>query len=710
MKLTKSISSIIAVSLLLWSAGSSRAAGPFTVNTTSDTHSTGFSSQGAPGSTAVTDSGGHISLRSALEYASTVGGSTTINLPAGTYNLSLGDLVAGTAANTTIYLHGQGTSANTVINQTQTGLMIVDVDYNVLANVVFIMDNVTLTGGSENENDPDGFGGNGGAILAGGSTDAAGNALSLTNVVFDDDYCSPVSNAGASGGAIDFTGGGNLNIYNCTFIGNQASKLSGTGSGGAILFDDGFAAGNVTIQNSTFSNNIAHGAQGGAIYLAGGSGNTYALTGNNFTGNSAGEQGGAIFLATGVLTANYNRFSGDTAGTAASGIYVTATTSPIATADMRNNWWAGNNGPNAGGLTTFPTTSSTPPLSGGQIAFNPWLKLNLYASPGTILINDPATLTATFLTNSAGTALTAGNLAGMVGAPVTFNNAVGGAISGAQSAIQSSGTATATFTGGAIGGDGSANAAVDSATVTVPIVVEQPPAITSANNTTFSVGNNGSFTVTKTGFPVPGLNASGALPSAVTFNSGSGVLSGMPGAGTGGTYPLVITASSAAGTNTQSFTLNVDQAPGVNCPADIHTNSTGGDCGSPSISFAASASGFPAPAVTYKLGASVITSPATFPLGTNLVNVTAVNSIGTNTCSFNVVVLAGAAPQLHIVRTGTNAVVSWPTNFPCYTLQFASGLAGNAWSNYSGPFATNSGNIIVTNGVAGTNRFFRLTD
>ncbi len=95
------------------------AAGPFTVNTANDTHCTGFSSQGAPGCTAATDGSGNISLRSALEYASTAGGTTTINLPSGTYNLSLGDLVAGTQANTNITIPGTSTSANTTIHQSQ---------------------------------------------------------------------------------------------------------------------------------------------------------------------------------------------------------------------------------------------------------------------------------------------------------------------------------------------------------------------------------------------------------------------------------------------------------------------------------------------------------------------------------------------------------------------------------------------------------------
>src|SRR5574340_255241 len=93
-------------------------AATFTVNTITDGHSQGFSSQGAPNSLNETTDGTHISLRSALERASTLGGSTIINLPAGTYNLSLGDLVVGVQAGTTIFIHGTSTSANTTIHQT----------------------------------------------------------------------------------------------------------------------------------------------------------------------------------------------------------------------------------------------------------------------------------------------------------------------------------------------------------------------------------------------------------------------------------------------------------------------------------------------------------------------------------------------------------------------------------------------------------------
>ncbi len=785
-------------------ANAVRAAGPFTVNTTSDSHSTGFSSQSAPGSTAVTDSGGHTSLRSALEYASTVGGSTTINLPAGTYNLSLGDLVAGTAANTTIYIHGTGTPSNTIIHQTQTGLMIFNVDYNVQANVIFIMDNVTVTGGSENENDPDGFGGNGGAILAGGDTSAPGNVLSLTNVVFSGNYCSPVSNAGASGGAIDMSGGGNLNIYNCTFSGNAASKNSGTGAGGAIYFDAGFAGGNVSIQNSTFSNNIARngpaGAQAGAIYLAGGTGNSFTLAGNTFTGNNGGTDGGAIFLSTGNLKANFNRITGNTA-TNGSGIYMLPGTSPVRSADVRNNWWGANGGPGAAGADTcFPTTSSSPPPANGQITFSPSLQLNTTASPNPILVNGSTTVTASFLLNSSGQSILANQIPALIGLPVTWANAVNGTPSSQQASIQANGTATATFTAGTTPGinAGKLEAKVDNvqngdANASASITIYQSPAITSANATAFAVGFSGNFPVTVTGFPMPGVTVSGSLPSGVTFSSGS--LSGIPGAGTDGSYPLTITATNLAGTNTQnftltvsqpavitsannatftagksglftvmasgfpapkltetgslpggvtftnangilagtpapgtggiypvtftatnstgtnaqSFTLTVNEAPKVTSPGNVVTNAAGGVCLIPAITFAATASGFPAPAISYLYGAIPITSPTTFPLGTNTVTCVATNIVGTNSSSFTVTVLAGAAPQLTVIKSGAKIIVSWPTNFSCYNLQTSSVLASNNWQTYAGAFGTNGGSFFVTNGISTTNAFFRLS-
>ncbi len=95
------------------------------------------------------------------------------------------------------------------------------------------------------------------------------------------------------------------------------------------------------------------------------------------------------------------------------------------------------------------------------------------------------------------------------------------------------------------------------------LTVNQAPAITSANNTTFTVGTLGSFNVTATGYPAPTFTETGALPSGVTLTS-AGLLSGTPAVGTGGVYPITITAKNGTTPNaTQNFTLTVDEAPSI---------------------------------------------------------------------------------------------------------------------------------------------------
>ena len=89
-------------------------------------------------------------------------------------------------------------------------------------------------------------------------------------------------------------------------------------------------------------------------------------------------------------------------------------------------------------------------------------------------------------------------------------------------------------------------------------ITSSPPSITSANSATFTVGAQGSFTVIATGAPAPALSEFGPLPSGVTFNAGTGVLSGKPASGTAGTYNIMFTASNGVGSNSiQNFALTV---------------------------------------------------------------------------------------------------------------------------------------------------------
>ena len=109
------------------------------------------------------------------------------------------------------------------------------------------------------------------------------------------------------------------------------------------------------------------------------------------------------------------------------------------------------------------------------------------------------------------------------------------------------------------------------------LTVNQAPAITSANTTTFTKGTAGTFTVTATGFPTPTINlTSGSLPAGVNYAAGMGNLSGTPTVF--GTFPLTFTASNGVGSNAvQNFSLVVNpSAQDVKSGPSISGNPTSG--------------------------------------------------------------------------------------------------------------------------------------
>jgi PKD repeat protein len=102
-----------------------------------------------------------------------------------------------------------------------------------------------------------------------------------------------------------------------------------------------------------------------------------------------------------------------------------------------------------------------------------------------------------------------------------------------------------------------ANAA-GTTTQTFTLTVRQAPAITSASSATATHGVAGfSFTFTATGYPVPNVTHTGAVPGLTYTNLGNGTarLAGTPR--TAGTYTLTITATNNNGTAIQTFTLTV---------------------------------------------------------------------------------------------------------------------------------------------------------
>src|SRR5207248_1234503 len=83
-------------------------------------------------------------------------------------------------------------------------------------------------------------------------------------------------------------------------------------------------------------------------------------------------------------------------------------------------------------------------------------------------------------------------------------------------------------------------------------------AIRSTNTATFELGVNNSFQVAASGFPLPTFAQAGALPPGLTFNTSTGVLSGTPARGSGGSYAITISATNSVGPGAmQSFLLNV---------------------------------------------------------------------------------------------------------------------------------------------------------
>jgi hypothetical protein len=99
-------------------------------------------------------------------------------------------------------------------------------------------------------------------------------------------------------------------------------------------------------------------------------------------------------------------------------------------------------------------------------------------------------------------------------------------------------------------------------TTAATLTVQATPTILSGTSATYTVGQNGNFTVSATGSPVPILTASGSLPSGITFTdngNGTATLGGVPAAGMMGTYRFTNLAHNGVGSDfTQNFTLTVN--------------------------------------------------------------------------------------------------------------------------------------------------------
>ena len=275
------------------------------------------------------------------------------------------------------------------------------------------------------------------------------------------------------------------------------------------------------------------------------------------------------------------------------------------------------------------------------------------------------------------------------------------------------------------------NGVGSNATQTFTLTVDTAPVITSASNTTFTVGSAGTFTVTTTGTPTPSITGTGALPTGVTFTdngNGTATLAGTPAADTGGTYSLSIKAQNGVGTNaTQAFTLTVDQAPVIT--SANNTAYTVGTAGT----FTVTTTGYPEPAlietgalpsgVTFTDNgngiATVAGTPAAGTAGTYPITLTANNGVGSNgTQTFTLTV----NPAPVAVGITTTSPLTAATQGTAYSVNVTAngGVTPYAWTLATGsnlpagltltsgtPFATISGTPTAT----GTFQFtLKVTD
>jgi hypothetical protein len=551
---------VVLVSLL--AALGARAAGPFTVNTTSDTHAT------APASSA-NDATAHISLRSAIEAANAQAGATTISVPAGTYPLSLGELSVAPNGIKTITITG---AATTIVSQTDPTNRVFNIDFNSGGSTFVVISGITIQGGHDGA-DTDG----GAGILDGSAGVTPKDALTVSNCVVYNNHCT-TSSSGQIGGGIEMFGG-DLTVVDCSFTNNS----SGKSLGGGICFFSQTVISSLTVSNTVFAgntvtNNSGAGPDGaGAIMISSPAGSThsisastfinnkvYGISGNTYGGaiqmnangstlnivnstflsnsvSGSGGLGGAIYVDSGTNNMSFCRLVGNTASVGGSGLYNHSSNLAVTTAT--NNWWGCNGGPGATGCDVAAA-------DGANLNFTPWLIITNTASPATINIGTSTALTASVLKNSSGQPITAAQVPVLIGLTLTWSAGAHGSLSGTQASIQANGQATATFQNDNTCNNGQPSVTLDNGTSIATVNVQCADlTVTKTNNVsgTVALGNSWNWTVHV---------ANSGVVAAPFANGNTVALDNLPNTSIIYGLPSILNASGVTGTLVPAIDVN----------------------------------------------------------------------------------------------------------------------------------------------------------
>ena len=616
------------------------------------------------------------SLRGAVAFANVIPG-TTINVPAGTYQLNISGTGEGFSGNNGIGdldIRGNNTiiagagSATTIIQQTTANDRVIEVNPDLDANFNFSISGVTITGGKETT----AVGGGGiisGAIgntmsvtdcvisgnsatgtgtFGGGGISHAGGSLTITGTTFSNNSTS------GSGGGLGYTAGdplirtpstGTLSVSGSTFSGNSAA---GIGGGGADLFNFNLGTGTYSINSTTFANNTTTG-RGGAIIVESG---PLTTTTTALTGNTAGVSGGAIYSSSTSVSVAFSRLVGNTVPNPLNGLTLFAAAGTF-TAD--DNWWGINTGPGANDFRNV----------GGSIAVASYLQLRVSASPNQLCTGSTSTLTADIKQRNSGGVLTT-ELNGLPTFLAVFNNVVGGSVSGATNFVN--GVATATFTAGGSPGAASVDVTGDNQTVTANMTIDtnqtsdpSDQVVCEGQTATFNTTASGPGTITfvwKKGATV--LN-NGDLGGRVTITNGTNTSSlSISGTVASDTDTYTVEATGQCNTASQSATLTVNAATHTTDPADqtvckgtdAHFSTTASGTGP--FHYAWTLDGNP-----FNGDSSSITVPTgSLSVGNHTVTVTTTGSCGIEMQTANLNVSSGTPT----ITLSTTSVTVWPPN------------------------------------------------
>ncbi|MBP1991618.1 cadherin-like beta sandwich domain-containing protein [Paenibacillus eucommiae] len=383
-----------------------------------------------PGDGICADSNGQCSVRAALMEANELAGADVINIPAGTYTLTLGQLeikdhvklvgTSGNPANTYIQ------AANSAAAATHRVLEI-NPDLNAAGYDVTIQ-GLTIRHGKAPDDNGYGGGGIGGDVgdktlvisnsvieknIASGKGFGGGMYMSgsgagkvqLTDVVFDQNTAGESGSAsyGSRGGGLYLEGDMTLEMSNIQVKNNTSYGMGG----GMAILSASQASRTVTISSSTITSNKANSKIGGTEGNAGGLylGTPAAITNTTITNNTSGGDGGGLFLNffTGSVSLTDVEVTGNSA-VSGGGMFINANKAPSLTRTSITGNTGGNVAVNTEGTDMRIAIAPNGVFSQGKTGAHYSVTVQ---NTGNVKTNGPVTATVTLPSG-----LTATGLAG----------------------------------------------------------------------------------------------------------------------------------------------------------------------------------------------------------------------------------------------------------------------------------------------------------